>query len=322
MKITRWVVAAVLLWSSAALAQPATSTPSAAARSEASARFRRGVELFQEEAYRAALVEFQRAYEIAPDYRLLYNIAQTKLQVQDYVGAAQDYDLYLRQGGAAIPLERRTQVEGELAALRERVARISIEVNREGAEVFLDDLRIGTAPIAGTILANVGRHRVSARAADGANDARVIDLAAGDVLEVSLTLPEPVARGAEAPRDEKWSRKRKAALGTWIGGGALVAGAIVTGVMTKGAQDDLDKLLETRDVNRAEVADKRSSTKRLAATTDVLIGTAIASGVVGTLLWVYGADADETESEKKPAPVTRVRLNVGLGSLGLTGRFR
>jgi hypothetical protein len=321
MRISRLLIAAVVLWHSAALAQTASESPSSTARAEASARFRRGVELFQEEAYRAALVEFQRAYETAPDYRLLYNVAQTKLQLQDYVGAAQDYERYLTEGGAAVPLERRTQVEEDLAALRERVARVSIAVNRAGAEVFLDDVRVGTAPIDGTIVANVGRHRVSARAPDGANDARVIDLAGGDVLEVSLVLAEPVARSEGGPAPERaWSRKRRAALGTWAAGGALAVGAVITGVMTKSAQSDLDKLLEKMDVNRAEVDDKRTSTKRLASTTDVLIGTAIASGVAGTLLWVYGGEEDPP-SEKKPADITQVRWNVGLGSLGVTGRF-
>lgn len=77
--------------------------PSDAAREEASGHFQRGVELFQEGAFRAALVEFERAYGIAPDYRLLYNIGQVKLQLQDYLGATQSYERYLEEGGSEIP---------------------------------------------------------------------------------------------------------------------------------------------------------------------------------------------------------------------------
>ena len=64
----------------------------------------RGVELYQDEAYRAALIEFERAYEISPDYRLLYNIGGTKLQLQDFLGAARAYERYLTEGGDEVPL--------------------------------------------------------------------------------------------------------------------------------------------------------------------------------------------------------------------------
>src|SRR5687768_17832532 len=117
----------------------ATSAPADASaedkKKEASARFRRGVELFQESAYRAALVEFEKAYEIAPDYRLLYNIGQTKLQLQDYLGATQSYESYLAQGGGEVPPARRDDVEKQLEALRERVGRIArSEERRVGKE--------------------------------------------------------------------------------------------------------------------------------------------------------------------------------------------
>src|SRR5688500_5179247 len=95
----------VLAWHTAALAQP-TSEPSESQKAEAGAHFNSGVALYQEQAFRAALVEFERAYEIAPDYRLLYNIGQTKLRLQDYLGAVQSYETYLTEGGASIPPER------------------------------------------------------------------------------------------------------------------------------------------------------------------------------------------------------------------------
>ena len=92
MKAAGFVVVLCLLLQSSALAQ------SPEQKAQASQHFRRGVELFQEEAFRAALAEFQRAYEIAPDYRLLYNIGQTKLELHDYLGAAQSYERYLQAG--------------------------------------------------------------------------------------------------------------------------------------------------------------------------------------------------------------------------------
>src|SRR5687768_12832769 len=183
-----WLVLVLIFaWRSAALAQP-TGEPSESQKAEASAHFTSGVALYQEQAFRAALVEFERAYEIAPDHRLLYNIAQTKYRLQDYLGAAQSYEAYLAQGGSEVAPERRAQVEEALHALRDRVGRIGISVNRDGAEVYVDDQKVGVSPIPQAILANVGRHRVMVRAPDGSSDTKVIDVPGNDVVDVRLTL--------------------------------------------------------------------------------------------------------------------------------------
>ena len=101
-----------------ARAPAAQAAPSEETKKQASSHFRRAVELYQEGAFRAALVEFQSAYDIAPDYRLLYNIGQTRLQVQDYLGASRSYEQYLTEGGSQVAPERRTEVETALGALR------------------------------------------------------------------------------------------------------------------------------------------------------------------------------------------------------------
>jgi hypothetical protein len=192
MKVSACLLALSLLLQSVALAQGSAPEPSDTAKVEASAHFRRGVEFFQEEAFRAALAEFQRAYEIAPDYRLQYNIGQTKLELHDYLGAAQSYERYLSAGYLDIAPERRSEVEEALTALRERVASVKIVVNRKDAEVFIDDVKVGTSPIEAPVLVNVGGHRVSARTSYGSTDTEVIDVAGGDTASVALELAAPV----------------------------------------------------------------------------------------------------------------------------------
>jgi tetratricopeptide (TPR) repeat protein len=142
------IVLAVLWPHLSAFAQEATSSgappaPSAAPESavvpdappttaidetkeEARMHFRRGVDLFQEGAHRAALVEFERAYQVAPDFRVLYNIAQAKYQVHDYLGATQMFERYLHEGGNAVPAARRNVVEFTLSSLQDRIARLVI----------------------------------------------------------------------------------------------------------------------------------------------------------------------------------------------------
>ncbi len=67
------------------------------------AHFQRGVSLYRSGAYDAALAEFTRAHEAAPNYRILYNLAQIQAQRHDYVTSLALFQKYLDDGGSAVP---------------------------------------------------------------------------------------------------------------------------------------------------------------------------------------------------------------------------
>lgn len=322
MNCARWLLVILLLAHTTALAQ---AEPSPIAKQQAAERFERGVQLFKEQAYRAAVIEFQRAYDLVPDYRLLYNLAHAKHQLQDYLGAARDYEAYLAQGGAEIPSERRAHVEQTLSALGSRVGRIDVKVNRAGVEVYLDDARVGAAPLPSLLLANIGRHRVSARAPDGTVAAEFVDVAGGDIAEVRVVLSDPakpIAAGAAARHVEParpWSPKQRLAVASLIAGGAGLIGGITTGVMSLRAKNDLDGQIRELGVDRGEVDDQRDKVDRLSMTTDVMIGAGIALAATGTVLWLVGTR--EQERTARRATRSRIGIDVGVRAVSLTGRF-
>jgi hypothetical protein len=287
------------------------------ARKEASEHFRRGVELYQERAFRGALAEFERAYQIAPDYRLRYNIAQTRLELQDYLGATQGYELYLQEGGAEIPSERREEVELALSAMRERVGRVSIRVNREGAEVFIDDVSVGKSPLAPTLPINVGQHRVLARGDDGVEVASVVQIAGGDVAEVELTLraKEVQVVHDSSPTDTGLSTRKKYMFVSGSVGVAALIGATVVAVLANGKSNDLDKALDARPNDEDKVQSLRDSTRTLARTTDALGGIAIAGLGTAMVLWLVG------EPEREEQSHARLRWDVGPSTITLRGQF-
>ncbi len=293
-------------------------------RAAASTHFRRGVELFEEEAFRSALVEFERANELAPDYRVLYNIGQTQLRVQDYLGAIWSYERYLSEGKDAIAPDRRAQVEQTLAALRERVGTIHVTVNIAGADVFLDDVKVGTSPLRAPLSANVGRYRVLARAAEGASDARMVDVVGGESASVSLQLV-PSALGAPA-RGPGLSPRRKAAIASWSVGALVLVGSAVTGALAVRADHDLDELLKEAGASHRAVSDKRDTVRTLALGTDLAIGTAAAAALLGTVLWIVGGREAQPRSARATAPSdallrASLRVDVGLDGLSVRGRY-
>jgi hypothetical protein len=157
---------------------PSEETPSEATKAEASAHFRRGADLFQDGLYRAALVELKRAYEIAPNYRVLYNVGQTHMALGEFVEAIQAYEEFLNQGGTEIDAARRSDLRGQLEQLRRNTATVAIQVSQVGAtiSVFAYIFDCGGRPAANVSLAP-----------SNAPDAKVIPLQGESGLLVGST---------------------------------------------------------------------------------------------------------------------------------------
>src|SRR3954453_22607693 len=97
----------------AALALLHAATAHADAASEARARYERALKFYDDGVYDAALVELTRAYELKPSFRLIYNIAQTKLAMRDYAGAIESFQRYLREGGGQVGNDRVKSVSAQ-----------------------------------------------------------------------------------------------------------------------------------------------------------------------------------------------------------------
>ena len=64
---------------------------------------RRGLELYDEGDFRLALVEFERAYSVGHNFKILFNIGQVHFQLNGYAKARLALEQYLKEGGAAVP---------------------------------------------------------------------------------------------------------------------------------------------------------------------------------------------------------------------------
>ncbi len=203
MRLSRSIALALVLALSGGSAGAAGRTKKATLE-EAQNRYQRGRELYEENDFPAALVEFKRAYELAPSYRLLYNIAQVQYQLQDYASALDSFQRYLDEGGGELPAQRREEVQREIDRLQVRVATVRVTVNKPGAEISVDDVPVGTSPLREPLLLNAGRRKISASLQGTPPVTRVVDVAGRDTLDVSLefaapSAPAPVASAAPAP---------------------------------------------------------------------------------------------------------------------------
>ncbi|MET0284147.1 MAG: PEGA domain-containing protein [Polyangiales bacterium] len=266
------------------------------AASEARARYERAVKLYEDGVYDAALAELTRAYELNPSYKVLFNIGQVRVALQDYAGAVDTFQTYLREGGGNIPQQRSEQVRKELARIEQRVARIGVETDVQGAEVLVDDVVVGTAPLANALLVNSGTRRVAVRHPDYQVQTQRVTLAGGEQRTLSLWLkPRDVAPVAaplppvvEAPKPllatptplpPPKSNRTLLLSSVWGTTGALAVTTTLLGVFALRADGDLEDL-RGEATTRPALEDQADKVDRLALATDVMLGaTAVAAGV-------------------------------------------
>lgn len=320
-----------LLAVDAARADVATRTPTDEQKRAASTHFTRGAQLYQDGVYRAALIELQRAFEIAPNFHVLYNIGQTYEALGRFVAAYDAYRAYLSQGGAAIDPERKASVEQMLVELEQRIASLVIEVDRPGASIAIDGVGVGKSPLAGPVRVDVGERRVTATSADHATASATIEFAGGDHKQVSLQLVGPVAQvpvaspevaakatPAAAPAAQGLPMRARWGIGLLSTGVVLgiTGGALAFSARAK--HREADRALTTFPGDPNVIDSKHRALERVSIATDALLGTAIATGVTGAFLLAFGVRRTAPEARASRAAFD---LRVAPRQLVMEGRF-
>jgi len=306
------------------------ATPAFAQTEEASAHFKRGVQFFQEQDFRGALIEFKRAYEIQPKYLVLYNIGQTSLELQDYAAALTALKRYLDEGGKAVPRDRRVQVESEIKKLEGRVARVTVKANVDGADVLVDDVVVGKTPLTSPLVVSAGRRKIGINKAGSPPQSRAIDVAGGDETSVDLEIaqqqtvvvaptpenpnPQPIIVTTNPPPQPAPSGGGPSAA-TWIGvavTGAAGVATIVMGSLAIGAKGQYDEAIGTPN-NAVKISDARDKTKTFAVATDVLLGATIVSAGITLVLALT--------TRAGPKTAEHVKIDFGPTGASIRGAF-
>lgn len=280
--------------------------------------FDRGVDYYRDGNINAALIEFKRAYDAAPNYRVLYNLGQVANALNDYVEAQRYFQRYLQEGGAEIDAERRAEVNALITKLGGRIASVTVHCNVDGAQIYVDDVPVGISPLPEPLRVSAGTRRIAAAHSGKPRTTRVVEAVGGERLNVEIELvggahasaPPPYAAADPGP-----SSGPGPTLWVGIGTGALAVGTAVVGYLA--AQDSskfhdaLNRSTTASEVNRLH---NRAATKALL--TDVLLAATAISGGVTLFLALSGS-----ESSEKRSVVASAKLKLGLGSLQVSGQF-
>lgn len=275
---------------------PAPATAAGADPAEAALIVRRGHELAAQQDYAGALVEYQRAYDLVPDYKVLYSIGAANVRLERWAAARQAFATYIELGGSALPRARQDEVRNYLEILQDRTATLSLLLNVPDAEVLIDGKRVAPTQISG-IVVEPGTHVVRVtkpgfrtledefHATQGESLRMVLPLTrvgtlgpagpiAPGVLTVSSAPPPPPAEPEPTPLWVPWTLT-----------GVLAAGWITTAALAIQARHDRDTIEQPGTPEHRIDAARRLHISLAVASDVLLAATLVSGGISAYLTW-------------------------------------
>lgn len=267
---------------------------------------RRGLELYDDGEFRLSLIEFERAYAAAANYKVLYNVGQVHFQLNEYAKARLALEQYLKDGGTLIAPKRREEVEKDLVTLSARTATLTVRVNVSHAEITINQTLAGNAPLESQLV-DAGTLRVQVTCNGYIPRVREVTLGGGDQQVIAVELMESRPNVVVTQTS---SGLRGAAVAGWVVTGLLVTGAVGTGIAAVGEKSAYDAKRSTPVSSspseaRGELDRQRNVVGALAVTTDILAGAALVAGGLSLYLTLR-------EPKKPDAPQVRVHASGAL----------
>ncbi|MCR9159218.1 MAG: PEGA domain-containing protein [Nannocystaceae bacterium] len=281
--------------------------------------FEQGAQLYADGDLPGARFAFERAFERSGNYKILYNLAVVELELHDYAAAKGTFERYLREGGEELDAKRRAEVDAELEGLAARVGEVRLTIQPANATMTLDGEPYAPSGEDDRLQLNLGEHTVEVRAPGHEPKEARFEVEGGALTELSIVLEQrvPPPSTVPAPRADPapalGARTRRLRIGTWVSlGTAGVAGAaaVVAGILSLRAEDDIGTEFEDVPADRDAVDAARRRTRSLAITTDVLIGVGAVAGATAIGLGIAAWRASK-----------RDRSGVRASASGLEVRF-
>jgi hypothetical protein len=293
---------------------------------QARMQYQQGIELFENGKLEQAAIAFERAYELKPSWKIMFNLGQVRNDLGHFAEALKAYTRYLAEGGGEVPKDRVAQVKAEIERLNALVGMIVIESETPGATVYVDKRKEGETPLQGSIFVDLGEHEVAVKLGATELHREVVKVAGGQRVAVKVA-PAPAAdEGASIPSTQSTVSTDSAPtdsaprVWTWVAagiGGAGLVGAVVTGSLALNKKGEVTDQCDGKDCPLS-LSDDFDAVERMNVATDVLIGVAAAGAVAAVVLFFVEPGLEEENAAAVTASLAPLE---GGAALTLGGRF-
>ncbi len=238
----------------------ATSTPAPLAESltgTAKADYEAGKLLFGDRDFNGALVKYRSAHEQSKDPRLLWNMAACEKNLRHYVKVRRLLERYIDEGRSVITEQERREARDVIDTIEPFTTAVSITVNEAGAKVLADGEEVGTTPLVGKILLDIGDRKLEVTKDGYRPYVKVVTVSGSGQVVVDVKLDRDVHEGKlavrAAPNDLISVDGNVVGKGVWTG--ALTSGGHTLRVTSEGMRAyQTDVVIQDNQTRSMDVA--------------------------------------------------------------------
>ncbi len=187
------VLLAALLTSQAALAQPRPATPPptdvrAQLPDPARHAWDAAKQLADANDYKGAGVEFQRAYDLSQNPRVLYNVGVIEKLQTHYARAVAAWNRELTEGAGKLTPGEVVELKNAIGIVQQFVTSIDVTANEADATLFIDDYAAGKTPFTAPVAIDVGKHTLKLTKTGFVDAVQQVEVAAGQKTPVTFKI--------------------------------------------------------------------------------------------------------------------------------------
>ena len=162
---------------------------------EAQKHWDTAIALYSRGQWDGARASFNAAFEASKNPRVLFNVAVCEKNMGHYARAIDIYKRELVEGKGQLDATEEADVKAQISGLEAFVASVTIDVSEAGADVFIDEAKVGTSPLPGPVSVSIGERHVRVSKPGFADTRDTVDLKAGaqGKLSVRMTASQKTA---------------------------------------------------------------------------------------------------------------------------------
>jgi hypothetical protein len=245
----------------------------------ARAEYEAGRILYADKDFANAIVKFQKAYELSNDPRLLFNVAVCQKNLRRYAKMLDTFRRYRHDGAALLTPDELAQATEIIKTVESFVSALTLTANEDGADVFVDDEKVGTTPLKEPLFVDVGKRRIRLVKPGWKPQEVSREIPGGGTVSLDVVLEKEIHRGrleiASAGKEDIIAIDGSVVgRGRWDG--SLPSGGHTLRVTAQGMA-----------TYQSEVVIQDNQLRHV----DVTLNTAARTDTTKTVLWVIGGTA-------------------------------
>ncbi len=138
--------------------------------------------------YKGALVEFNRAFDLSQNPRVLYNVGVVEKLLTHYARAVAAWNRELTEGAGKLTPGEVVELKNAIAIVQQFVTSIDVTANESDATLFIDDYAVGKTPFTGPVAIDVGKHTLKLTKTGFVDAVQQVEVASGQKTPVTFKI--------------------------------------------------------------------------------------------------------------------------------------